>query len=112
MPKVYQAVFAHPDAEFGLSRVLALLHSIATRTTYLELLDEHPAALVQLVRLCTASPMISEQLARYPILLDELIDPQHLYNPIPLESYQTELRDFWRAFQKKIWSSRWKAAPI
>ncbi|EPO2948752.1 bifunctional [glutamate--ammonia ligase]-adenylyl-L-tyrosine phosphorylase/[glutamate--ammonia-ligase] adenylyltransferase [Vibrio cholerae] len=94
MPKVYQAVFAHPDAEFGLSRVLALLHSIATRTTYLELLDEHPAALVQLVRLCTASPMISEQLARYPILLDELIDPQHLYNPIPLESYQTELRDF------------------
>ena len=25
MPKVYQAVFAHPDAEFGLSRVLALL---------------------------------------------------------------------------------------
>ncbi len=94
MPKVKQAVFAHPDAEFGLSRVLALLHSIATRTTYLELLDEHPAALVQLFRLCTASPMISEQLARYPILLDELIDPQHLYNPIPLESYQTELRDF------------------
>ena len=94
MPKVYQAIFNHPEAKFGLSRVLSLLHSIATRTTYLELLDEHPAALVQLVRLCTASSMISEQLARYPILLDELIDPQHLYNPIPLESYKTELRDF------------------
>ncbi|MGL6170818.1 MAG: bifunctional [glutamate--ammonia ligase]-adenylyl-L-tyrosine phosphorylase/[glutamate--ammonia-ligase] adenylyltransferase [Vibrio sp.] len=94
MPKLYQAVFAHPEAEFGLARVLNLLHNIATRTTYLELLDEHPAALVQLVRLCTASPMISEQLARYPILLDELIDPQHLYHPIPLESYQSELRDF------------------
>jgi len=50
--------------------------------------------LTQLVRLCTASPMISEQLGRYPILLDELIDPQHLYNPVPLDSYQTELRDF------------------
>ncbi|WJG25752.1 bifunctional [glutamate--ammonia ligase]-adenylyl-L-tyrosine phosphorylase/[glutamate--ammonia-ligase] adenylyltransferase [Vibrio furnissii] len=94
MPKVYQAIFAHPDAEFGLSRVLSLLHSIATRTTYLELLDEHPAALTQLVRLCTASPMISEQLARYPILLDELIDPHHLYNPIALDGYKTELRDF------------------
>ncbi|MBE4011541.1 bifunctional [glutamate--ammonia ligase]-adenylyl-L-tyrosine phosphorylase/[glutamate--ammonia-ligase] adenylyltransferase [Vibrio parahaemolyticus] len=94
MTKVFDAVFAHPDAQFGLPRVLHLLHNICTRTTYLELLDEHPAALVQLVRLCTASPMISEQLSRYPILLDELIDPQQLYNPIPLDSYRTELRDF------------------
>ncbi|MGY0616614.1 bifunctional [glutamate--ammonia ligase]-adenylyl-L-tyrosine phosphorylase/[glutamate--ammonia-ligase] adenylyltransferase [Vibrio sp. FJH11] len=94
MPKVFDAVFTHPDAQFGLPRVLHLLHKICTRTTYLELLDEHPAALIQLVRLCTASPMISEQLSRYPILLDELIDPQQLYNPIPLDSYRTELRDF------------------
>ncbi|HHF0550582.1 TPA: bifunctional [glutamate--ammonia ligase]-adenylyl-L-tyrosine phosphorylase/[glutamate--ammonia-ligase] adenylyltransferase [Vibrio antiquarius] len=94
MPKVFDAVFAHPDAQFGLPRVLHLLHNICTRTTYLELLDEHPAALVQLVRLCTASPMISEQLSRYPILLDELIDPAQLYNPIPLDSYRTELRDY------------------
>lgn len=94
MPKIFKAIFDHQDARFGLPRVLHLLHKIVTRTTYLELLDEHPAALTQLVRLCTASPMISEQLGRYPILLDELIDPQHLYNPVPLDSYQTELRDF------------------
>ncbi|USD64905.1 bifunctional [glutamate--ammonia ligase]-adenylyl-L-tyrosine phosphorylase/[glutamate--ammonia-ligase] adenylyltransferase [Vibrio sp. SCSIO 43136] len=94
MPKVYQSVYNHKDSEFGLPRVCYLLNRIATRTTYLELLDEHPAALTQLVRLCTASPMISEQLARYPILLDELIDPQHLYNPIALEDYRTELRDY------------------
>lgn len=94
MPKVYQVIFLHPEAQFGLARVLSLLNRIATRTTYLELLDEYPAALNQLVRLCTASPMISEQLARYPILLDELIDPQQLYHPIALESYKTELRDF------------------
>lgn len=60
MPKVFQALYTNKDAEFGLSRVLHLLHKIVTRTTYLELLDEHPAALTQLVRLCTASPMISE----------------------------------------------------
>ena len=40
-----------------------------------------------------------EQLARYPIL-DELIDPQHLYNPIPLESYKTELR-FSRTYSRR-----------
>ncbi|WP_038178214.1 bifunctional [glutamate--ammonia ligase]-adenylyl-L-tyrosine phosphorylase/[glutamate--ammonia-ligase] adenylyltransferase [Vibrio rhizosphaerae] len=94
MPKVFQAVFRHPDAQFGFSRVLYLLQRIATRTTYLELLDEHPAALMQLTRLCTASPMISEQLARYPILLDELLDPHQLYHPIPLDQYRIELRDF------------------
>ncbi|MDC5850604.1 bifunctional [glutamate--ammonia ligase]-adenylyl-L-tyrosine phosphorylase/[glutamate--ammonia-ligase] adenylyltransferase [Vibrio europaeus] len=94
MPKIFSAIYSHQDAKFGLSRVLHLLHKVVTRTTYLELLDEHQAALVQLVRLCTASPMISEQLGRYPILLDELIDPQQLYNPVPLESYRTELRDF------------------
>ncbi|MBA5763894.1 bifunctional [glutamate--ammonia ligase]-adenylyl-L-tyrosine phosphorylase/[glutamate--ammonia-ligase] adenylyltransferase [Vibrio sp. 404] len=94
MPKMFQVIFAHPDAQYGLPRVLHLLHRIVTRTTYLELLDEHSAALTQLVRLCTASPMISEQLGRYPILLDELIDPQQLYNPIPLTAYSTELRDY------------------
>jgi len=94
MPKVFQALYTNKDSKFGLTRVLHLLNRIVTRTTYLELLDEHPAALTQLVRLCTASPMISEQLGRYPILLDELIDPQQLYNPVPLESYKTELRDY------------------
>ncbi|NAW69033.1 bifunctional [glutamate--ammonia ligase]-adenylyl-L-tyrosine phosphorylase/[glutamate--ammonia-ligase] adenylyltransferase [Vibrio sp. V27_P1S3P104] len=94
MPKIYQVIFSHPEAQFGLARVLSLLNRIATRTTYLELLDEYPAALNQLVRLCTASPMISEQLARYPILLDELIDPQQLYHPIALDRYKIELRDF------------------
>ncbi|MDN3610938.1 bifunctional [glutamate--ammonia ligase]-adenylyl-L-tyrosine phosphorylase/[glutamate--ammonia-ligase] adenylyltransferase [Vibrio ostreicida] len=94
MPKMFAAIYSHADAQFGLPRVLHLLNKIVTRTTYLELLDEHPAALTHLVRLCTASPLISEQLGRYPILLDELIDPQQLYHPVPLESYRTELRDF------------------
>ncbi|CAH0526961.1 bifunctional [glutamate--ammonia ligase]-adenylyl-L-tyrosine phosphorylase/[glutamate--ammonia-ligase] adenylyltransferase [Vibrio hippocampi] len=94
MPKVFSTIYANKDAEFGLPRVLHVLRAVVTRTTYLELLDEHPAALIQLVRLCTASPMISEKLARYPILLDELLDPAHLYHPVALDSYKTELRDY------------------
>ncbi|PWI31996.1 bifunctional [glutamate--ammonia ligase]-adenylyl-L-tyrosine phosphorylase/[glutamate--ammonia-ligase] adenylyltransferase [Vibrio albus] len=94
MPKVFQAVFAHKDARFGLSRVLHLLGKIVTRTAYLELLEENPSALTQLVRLCTASPMVSEQLGKYPILLDELLDPKQLYNPVPLESYKVELTEY------------------
>jgi len=46
------------------------------------------------VRLCDASHLVSEQLARYPILLDELLDPQHLYHPTPLDQYKPQLRQF------------------
>ncbi|MEZ8965606.1 bifunctional [glutamate--ammonia ligase]-adenylyl-L-tyrosine phosphorylase/[glutamate--ammonia-ligase] adenylyltransferase [Vibrio breoganii] len=94
MPKLLHAVLNHPEGEFGLERVLTVLSKIVTRTTYLELLDEHSAALDQLVRLCTASPMITELLGRYPILLDELLDPQQLYKPVELSSYKSELRDY------------------
>ncbi|CAM2814685.1 bifunctional [glutamate--ammonia ligase]-adenylyl-L-tyrosine phosphorylase/[glutamate--ammonia-ligase] adenylyltransferase [Vibrio rarus] len=94
MPKLISTVLAHPEGEFGLERVLMVLAKIVTRTTYLELLDEHPAALEQLVKLCTASPMITELLGRYPILLDELLDPQQLYKPVELSSYKSELSDY------------------
>ncbi|MDV5171022.1 bifunctional [glutamate--ammonia ligase]-adenylyl-L-tyrosine phosphorylase/[glutamate--ammonia-ligase] adenylyltransferase [Photobacterium rosenbergii] len=94
MPAVLMLIVTRDDAPAVLERVSKLIVRIATRTTYLELLSEHPAALEQLVRLCAASPMVATQLAQYPILLDELLDPQHLYNPTPLEHYGDELREF------------------
>ena len=94
MPEVLARIVPRPDAAQVLARVTKLIVRVATRTTYLELLSEHPAALDQLVRLCAASPMVAEQLTQYPILLDELLDPQHLYNPTPLDQYQYELYEY------------------
>ncbi|WP_375056967.1 bifunctional [glutamate--ammonia ligase]-adenylyl-L-tyrosine phosphorylase/[glutamate--ammonia-ligase] adenylyltransferase [Zobellella sp. DQSA1] len=76
------------------ARLQKLLLQIATRTAYLQLLVENAGALTQLIRLCEASSLVAEQLARYPILLDELLVPQLLYNPIPLDAYRGELRQF------------------
>lgn len=67
-----------PTRTFG--RVLEVIEAIAGRSAYLALLVEHPMALSQLVSLCAASPWITEQLARYPLLLDELLDPRQLYS--------------------------------
>ncbi|WP_116475144.1 bifunctional [glutamate--ammonia ligase]-adenylyl-L-tyrosine phosphorylase/[glutamate--ammonia-ligase] adenylyltransferase [Zobellella maritima] len=75
-------------------RLRQLLSRIITRSAYLQLLVENSGALTQLVRLCEASSLVAEQLARYPILLDELLVPQLLYNPMPLEAYKDELRQF------------------
>lgn len=75
-----------------LSRVLAVLGSIVGRTTYLQLLNENLGATEQLIRLCAASPWISLQIKRFPMLLDELLNPAQLYNPPALDSYSSDLR--------------------
>lgn len=74
--------------------VSPLLLSIVSRTTYLELMLEFDEVLTHVIRLCAASPMIAEQLARHPLLLDELLDPQSLYQPLPLTAYRDELRQY------------------
>ncbi len=82
MPLLLKAVAGTRDAAVVLTRVLAVIEAIASRVTYIALLVENPMALSQLVKLCAASPWISHQLARHPILLDDLLDPRsHLHHP-------------------------------
>ncbi len=75
-----------------LIRLLLVFSKIVTRTAYLELLYENEGALKHLVKLCQASSWITEYIAKFPILLDELIDPKLLHNPPALTSYKDELR--------------------
>lgn len=94
MPKLLELICNDKYALIILSRILPLLVNIVSRTTYLELLLEYPTALKQLIRLCSASPMISEQLAHYPILLDELIDIHSLYQTVAPNEYKSELYQY------------------
>jgi len=80
-------------AEQVLARVLQVFSKIVTRTAYLELLFENEGALKQLIHLCQASSWVTDYIAKYPILLDELIDPKLLHNPPQLSSYALELRE-------------------
>ena len=75
-----------------LQRVLGVFRQIVSRTAYLELLAENPPALQQLVMLCHKSGWLAEHLARYPLLLDELIDPAQLYQVPDSTDYQDKLR--------------------
>ena len=74
-----------------LKRMGELLEAIAGRTTYLTLLVENPVALSQLARLCSASTWVSAQLIQHPILLDELLDPRALYDPLDRAGLQSVL---------------------
>jgi len=80
------------EPEQTLDRVLTLIQAVLRRSAYLVLLSENPGALKQLVRLCSASPWFAQTLARQPVLLDELIDAQSLFNPPAAAELGSELR--------------------
>jgi len=94
MPRLLSEVCLREDAAVTLSRVTPLLLGVLTRSTYLELLTEYHGALRHLIRLCAASPMVASQLARHPLLLDELLDPATLYQPTATDAYRDELRQY------------------
>lgn len=91
VPMVLSAVGEQPDAAEVLGRLVRVLEQIAGRTTYLALLQESPQVLVQLVKLCAASAWIAQQIARFPLLLDQLLDPRTLYAPLQLQELEAEL---------------------
>lgn len=94
MPRLLCETCRRNDADITLNRLIPLLLGIVTRTTYLELLTEYHGALKHLIHLCAASPMVASQLARYPLLLDELLDPATLYHPTATDAYRDELRQY------------------
>ena len=86
LPNIFTQIFEQKNYRTLLPRILNIIDKIASRTTYLELLLENHQAIKQLIELCAQSQMIAEQVARYPILLDELLNTEALRNPLPLHS--------------------------
>ncbi len=66
----------------AMERVLRVLESIGSRSSYLALLNEQPAAFDRLIDVCEISAFLSRQIAEFPLLLDELIDAR-LFNELP-----------------------------
>jgi glutamate-ammonia-ligase adenylyltransferase len=79
--------------EVAAQRVLQVISAVAGRSTYLTLLRESETARGQLLRLCAASPWITDLIARSPILLDQLLDERTLYAPPEREQMRLELEE-------------------
>lgn len=94
MPLLLRQVLKQQHPLQLLDRVLTVVRAIMSRTAYLDLLAENQGAREQLSKLCAASPWVSEQLAAHPVLLDELIDPQQLYQLADVEEYPELLRNY------------------
>jgi glutamate-ammonia-ligase adenylyltransferase len=82
MPWLLRAIARLPNAEDALARVLNVLERIGGRTVYLALLHENPTARERLLELCAHSKFLADQIAAFPLLLDELLD-ERLFESVP-----------------------------
>jgi len=92
MPRLLAMACEQDNADLALERVLPLIEAVARRSAYLVLLTENPGALRELLVLCAASPWIAEQITRYPVVLDELLNAGRLYRPPEPDELADELR--------------------
>ena len=92
MPRLLAMAAEQDNPDLALERVLPLVEAVARRSAYLVLLTENPGALRELLVLCAASPWIAEQIARYPVVLDELLNAGRLYRPPEANELADELR--------------------
>ncbi|MDH5824923.1 bifunctional [glutamate--ammonia ligase]-adenylyl-L-tyrosine phosphorylase/[glutamate--ammonia-ligase] adenylyltransferase [Luteimonas sp. RD2P54] len=82
MPVLLQASAPAERPLQAVRRLLALVHNILRRVSYLALLDEQPQALARLIDLVTRSAFLAERVAAHPLLLDELLDAR-AEGPLP-----------------------------
>ena len=92
VPQVIATVAKLPHPDATLERMLTLLESISRREAYLALLLQYPQTIERGARLASASPWAAQYLARYPILLDELLDARTLHAPPVWAALKTQLR--------------------
>jgi glutamate-ammonia-ligase adenylyltransferase len=93
IPRLLAQAVEHQHPDLVLERVLPLVEAVARRSAYLVLLTENPDALRRLLTLCAASPWIAEQITRFPLLLDELLNESRLFNPPQALELAAELRE-------------------
>lgn len=93
VPRLLAQIEERENPDLVLERVLPLVEAVARRSAYLVLLTENPGALQRLMTLCAASPWIAEQITRFPLLLDELLNEGRLFSPPQAPELAAELRE-------------------
>ncbi len=89
--RLLSAAAARAQPGTVVERVIRILEAIGARSSYLALLKETPAALDRLIEVCAISGFLAKQVAEFPLLLDELIDPKAFEEPPSREDFVRQL---------------------
>jgi [glutamine synthetase] adenylyltransferase / [glutamine synthetase]-adenylyl-L-tyrosine phosphorylase len=91
VPELLAVLREHENAPVVLQRVLSVLERILRRSAYVALLIENPSVRDRLVGLCEKSAWLPEEIGRYPLLLDELLDRRLHEEVLAREEMQQDL---------------------
>ena len=93
VPDLLYALKDRENPAVVAGRVLGIVEQILRRSAYVALLNENPLVLERLVGLCECSAWLPAVIARYPLLLDELLDPRLYTAALTREEMQHDLED-------------------
>jgi glutamate-ammonia-ligase adenylyltransferase len=91
MPRLISLVVQCHEPLLALDRTLSVINRVLRRSAYVSLLNENLVAARRLVQLCESSSYVAAQLARYPVLLDELLEPRIATERIEKAEFEAEL---------------------
>ena len=81
LPKLLKETGRQSDPDRALAGTLRVVEAIGRRSAYFALLNENPASLARLARLCSLGDFLVARLAAHPLLLDELLDQRVFAEP-------------------------------
>jgi glutamate-ammonia-ligase adenylyltransferase len=91
MPRLLALIVQCNEPRLALERTLSVVNRILRRSAYVSLLNENLFAARRLVQLCESSSYVAAQIARYPALLDELLEPRIETERIEKAEFEAEL---------------------
>ncbi len=74
VPSLLRIVRGQENPVVALKRVLGVVDRVLRRSAYIALLNENNMVLQRLVDLCSQSAYLADEISRYPMLLDEMLD--------------------------------------
>ncbi len=92
IPLLLSEIIHHPEPAELLKKLSNVIVPIMNKASYLRLLLEHNTAREQLILLIDGSTWVTQQLANYPVLLEDLTDTRALYTPLDQPTLTAQLR--------------------
>ncbi|MDX1507779.1 MAG: bifunctional [glutamate--ammonia ligase]-adenylyl-L-tyrosine phosphorylase/[glutamate--ammonia-ligase] adenylyltransferase, partial [Woeseiaceae bacterium] len=93
IPRLVSLAAERERPDVATRRCLSVIEKVLRRSAYLSLLNENRLAAERLVGLCERSAYIAAEIARFPVLLDELLDPRPLTRALTRDELSAELDD-------------------
>jgi glutamate-ammonia-ligase adenylyltransferase len=106
IPRLIALVIRCREPQLALDRTLSVISRILRRSAYVSLLNENLLATRRLVQLCESSSYVAAQIARYPVLLDELLEPRTETERIAKAEFEAELATRFTHLQESDTESR------